>query len=231
MTARNGWLAALERLSVKPSGASKVPVMSKKDDGKPLPSLRGPRSPKGKNGGMTEEQDRVRRLERQRAKRQQAKAAIPTEHAEQVAVCQWWAVYAAAHRLDVRLLMAIPNAQKFMSLAKNMHAALATVRAEGFRDGAPDLLLAVPRLILCGHLNVAGSVKWPQTVRQGLFIEMKRLDGKLSADQHSFGMLLQSQGYAWVMAKGADQAIAAIGAYLGTANSSQNVREGTQASI
>ena len=48
-------------------------------------------------------------------------------------------------------------------------------------------------------------------------MEMKRVEGKRSAEQHSFGMLLQSQGYAWVMAKGADQAIAAIGAYLGDA--------------
>ena len=201
MTARNGWTAAFGRLAIKPEGASKVNLLGKLDT-RTLPNLRGPRSPKGVNGGMTAEEDAARRLERQRAKRAAKKARIPTEHAEQSVLCQWWAVYAAAHRLDVRLLMAIPNAQKFMSLAKNMHAALATVRAEGFRDGVPDLLLAIPKM--------DDTTDWAH----GLFIELKRLDGKLSADQHSFGLLLQSQGYAWVLAKGAGEAIKAIEAYL-----------------
>ena len=217
MTARNGWTAAFQRLSVKPEGASKVNLLGK--DTAPLPSLRGPRSPKGVQGGMSAEEDAARRLKRQRAmreserKRAAAKAPMPTEHAEQAVLCQWWAVYAAAHKLDVRLLMAIPNAQKFMSLAKNMHAALATVRAEGFRDGAPDLLLAMPRRMLCPWVD--GSRLQVETQDAGLFIEIKRLDGKLSADQHSFGLLLQAQGYAWMVAKGAAEAIRAIEAYLG----------------
>ena len=209
MTARNGWLAALERLSVKPSGASKVPVMSKKDDGKPLPSLRGPRSPKGKNGGMTEEQDRVRRLERQKAKRQ----AMPSEHQEQAAVIQWWAVYAAAHKLDVRLLMAIPNGAHLAGDDKSRAIQMVKLKATGLRVGAPDLLLAMPRRMLCPWVD--GSRQQVETQDAGLFVEIKRLDGKLSADQHSFGLLLQAQGYAWVMAKGAGEAIAAIEAYLG----------------
>ena len=212
MTARNGWTAAFGRLAIKPEGASKVNLLGKLDT-RTLPNLRGPRSPKGVNGGMTAEEDAARRLERQRAKRAAKKARIPTEHAEQSVLCQWWAVYAAAHKLDVRLLMAIPNAQKFMSLAKNMHAALATVRAEGFRDGAPDLLLAIPKM--------DDTTDWAH----GLFIELKRLDGKLSADQHSFGLLLQSQGYAWVLAKGAGEAIKAIEAYLGLSNAAQDAQE------
>ena len=212
MTARNGWTAAFGRLAIKPEGASKVNLLGKLDT-RTLPNLRGPRSPKGVNGGMTAEEDAARRLERQRAKRAAKKARIPTEHAEQSVLCQWWAVYAAAHKLDVRLLMAIPNAQKFMSLAKNMHAALATVRAEGFRDGAPDLLLAMPRRMLCPWVD--GSRLQVETQDAGLFIEIKRLDGKLSADQHSFGLLLQAQGYAWMVAKGAAEAIRAIEAYLG----------------
>ena len=206
MTARNGWTAAFGRLAIKPEGASKVNLLGKLDT-RTLPSLRGPRSPKGVNGGMDAEADKARRLKRQQARRSNdrraaGKAPIPTEHQEQAAVIQWWAVYAAAHKIDARLLMAIPNAQKFMSLAKNMHAALATVRAEGFRDGAPDLLLAIPKM--------DDTTDWAH----GLFIELKRLDGKLSADQHSFGLLLQSQGYAWVLAKGAGEAIKAIEAYL-----------------
>ena len=194
MSARNGWLAAFERLSVKPVGSVKVPVMSKKDDGKPLPSLRGPRSPKGKNGGMTEEQDRVRRLERQKAKRQ----AMPSEHQEQATVIAWWAIYAAAHKLDERLLMSLPNGAHLAGDGRQRAIQMHKLKATGLRVGAPDLLLAI----------AAGMA-------HGLFIELKRLDGKLSAEQHSFGMLLQSQGYAWVMAKGAGEAIRAIEAYLG----------------
>lgn len=200
---RQSWTDLVERRQIKPTGARTIRPLGK--DTGPLPSLRGPRSPKGVNGGMTADEDKARRLERQRAKRLAAKAAMPTEHAEQVAVIQWWAIYAAAHKIDARLLMAIPNAQKFMSLARNMHAALATIRAEGFRDGVPDLLLAVPIL-----------------KRHGLFVELKRLDGKLKAEQHSFGMLLQSQGYAWAMAKGAKEAIRAISAYLGDSLAAQN---------
>ena len=67
MTARNGWLAAFQRLSVKPEGASKVNLLGK--DTSPLPGLRGPRSPKGVRGGMTAEQDAARRLKRQQARR------------------------------------------------------------------------------------------------------------------------------------------------------------------
>ena len=43
-------------------------------DFSPLPSLRGPRSPKGKRGGFTAEQDKTRRQERQLAKRKGGQA-------------------------------------------------------------------------------------------------------------------------------------------------------------
>ena len=208
--ARNGWTALYEQQQVKQAGGRKVNLLGK--DTLPLPSLRGPRSPKGVAGGMDAEADKARRLKRQREKRAAKQARIPTEHAEQTAVIQWWAIYAAAHKIDVRLLLAIPNAQKFMSLAKNMHAALATVRAEGFRDGAPDLLLAKSAMVPTSEL----------LAYHGLFIEVKRLDGKLSADQHSFGLLLQSQGYAWVVAKGAGEAIKAIEAYLVPSKAAQD---------
>ena len=68
MTRRNNWTAHFDRLEIKPAGARKVHPLGIPDTS-PLPSLRGPRSPKGKRGGMTAEQDATRRLERQRAKR------------------------------------------------------------------------------------------------------------------------------------------------------------------
>ena len=210
MSARNGWLAAFQRLSVKPTGASKINLL-----GHPSADADPPK-PIGRPRSLIPAKVRQAAYNAKRsARRKAAKSVMPSEHAEQVAVIQWWTLYAAAHKLDVRLLMAIPNAQKFMSLARNMHAALATIRAEGFRDAAPDLLLAIPRRMV--HQMADGSHRHIETTYCGLFCEMKRLDGKLSAEQHSFGMLLQSQGYAWVMAKGAGEAIRAIEGYLGTA--------------
>jgi len=71
MSARNAWTQAFCRDAVKPAGARKVPLLGK--DTGALPSLRGPRSPKGVNGGLTAEQDAARRLKRQQAMRQSEK--------------------------------------------------------------------------------------------------------------------------------------------------------------
>ena len=138
---------------------------------------------------------------------------MPTEHAEQAVLCQWWAVYAAAHKLDVRLLMAIPNGAHLAGDDKSRAIQMVKLKATGLRVGAPDLLLAMPRRMLCPWVD--GSRQQVETQDAGLFVEIKRLDGKLSADQHSFGLLLQAQGYAWMVAKGAAEAIRAIEAYLG----------------
>ena len=72
LTARNAWTAAFERLAIKPAGARTVSPLGKLDI-RTLPSLRGPRSPKGKRGGMTAEQDVARQLKRQQAMRQSEK--------------------------------------------------------------------------------------------------------------------------------------------------------------
>lgn len=64
---RDAWSALYEQRQVKPVASRKVNLLGK--DTGPLPSLRGPRSPKGKAGGMTAEQDKARRLERQRVAR------------------------------------------------------------------------------------------------------------------------------------------------------------------
>ena len=219
MTTRNAWTEAFDREPVKPAGAKKVDLLGK--DTSPLPSLRGPRSPKGVNGGMDADEDKARRLIRQKARRLSErraakKAVIPSEHAEQVAVIQWWAIYAAAHKLDPRLLMAIPNGAHLAGDTKARSIQMAKLKAAGLRVGAPDLLLAVPDY----------QTEWSGKVahRHGLFIELKRLDGRLSPDQANFGTLLQSQDYAWVMAKGADAAIAAIWAYLRLSKTAQDAK-------
>ena len=71
MSARNSWESAFQRLAVKTQGARVVHPLGK--DTGALPSLRGPRSPKGVNGGMTADEDKARRLKRQQAMRQSEK--------------------------------------------------------------------------------------------------------------------------------------------------------------
>ena len=196
MTARNGWTAAFERLAVKPAGARTVhPLGHPSADADPPKSPGRPRSPI--QASVRQAAYNAKRVARSKA----AKAVMPSEYAEQAAVIQWWAVYAAAHKLDVRLLMAIPNGAQLAGDDKGRAIQMVKLKATGLRVGAPDLLLAMPR-------------PHDRPFPAGLFIEMKRLDGKLSADQHSFGTLLQSQGYAWAVAKGAGEAIRAISAYL-----------------
>jgi len=84
VSARNGWTAAFERLAVKPAGARTVHPLGKLDT-RTLPTLRGPRSPKGVQGGMSAEEDAARRLKRQRARRSidrraAAKVGRPLSH-------------------------------------------------------------------------------------------------------------------------------------------------------
>lgn len=122
----------------------------------------------------------------------------PLEHAEQKAVVSWWFHYSKTIGLDHRLLIAIPNAQKLMMFATNRHAFMQSLRSEGFRDGAPDLLLLTP----VGTYN-------------GMVIELKRrTKGVLSEEQASMLLLLSMQGYKTVIARGADNAIAEIKNYL-----------------
>lgn len=143
------------------------------------------------------------------AKRKPLKLTAPvaSEWSEQAAVIQWWQSYARTRGIDPRLLYAIPNAQKFMSKARNIHAAYAQAKAEGLVDGVPDLFLAVPKRF---------STRQPQHVMfPGLMLEMKRKGGKASAAQKEMHALLRAQGYVVVLAEGADEAIGAIRAYLG----------------
>src|SRR3990167_8949782 len=68
--ARNGWTALYEQQQVKQAGR-KVNLLGK--DTGALPSLRGPRSPKGVAGGISADEDKARRLKRQQAMRQSEK--------------------------------------------------------------------------------------------------------------------------------------------------------------
>ena len=118
---------------------------------------------------------------------------IPTEHEEQAAVIQWWAGYAAQHKIPENLLFAIPNgANKSMATA-------AKFKREGLRKGVPDLFLAVSR----GGFH-------------GLFVEMKRVKNSYASDdQNYFSCLLMGEGYEMYFCFGAEPAIRVIKEYLG----------------
>ena len=120
------------------------------------------------------------------------KAALPSEHASQAAVIEWWAIACGIYRLPECALFAIPNA------AKRSFALAAYMRAEGMRAGIPDLMLAVPR----GY-------------RHGLFIELKRRPNKASPEQVDVMKYLNAGGgYRAVICWSTDEAIAAIKEYL-----------------
>ena len=133
-----------------------------------------------------------------------AAVPVPSESWEQSEVVRWFDAVARDYRLDPHLLMAIPNgAHKSFSQA-------AKFKQEGLRAGAPDLLLAVPRIDM--------------TVRYGLFLEMKRSNWKPPRIgtkayekyqvQESFHEMLRAQGYRVQFCAGHNEAINAIKEYL-----------------
>ncbi len=144
------------------------------------------------------------------------KRAVATESQEQRAVVEWWATYCKLVFLPEFLLFSVPNAQKFMSLARNPHAALAAVRKEGHRDGVPDLFLAVPKnekfqIHQAGHTPVG----FTQPLFAGLFLEMKRKGEKPNETQAAFHLELRKRGYNVIVAQGFEEARRAITEYLG----------------
>lgn len=127
----------------------------------------------------------------------------PTEHAEQCAVMTWAALNAAKWPC-LRLLYAVPNGAFFGGEVKHLkggkHVPVAAIRArklkaEGLKEGVPDLCLPVPSG--CAH--------------RGLYIELKRRTlGKPSAMQTWWRQCLILMGYRAEICHGADEAIAML---------------------
>lgn len=116
----------------------------------------------------------------------------PTEDQEQSTVIDW------ANRtvgIDPRrgLLLHVPNGGARSPVTG------ARMRRLGVRPGVPDLLL--PVAVMPYH---------------ALWIELKRRrGGSLSAEQRAWIGALRAEGYAVAVARGADEAIDTIIAYLG----------------
>lgn len=126
-----------------------------------------------------------------------AAAQVPSEHAEQSVVVQWfWTQHPALRKC----LFAIPNGAHLAGTPSQRAAKMAKMKAEGFQPGVSDLFLMVAR----GQYH-------------GLWIEMKRRNASpsdTSDDQAAFLERAHREGYLGVVCKGAQPAIAAIGEYL-----------------
>lgn len=114
-----------------------------------------------------------------------------TEHDEQVRVIEW-ARWHESKWPELALLHAIPNAG-----AGAQRGQAGKMKAEGVKPGVPDLCLPVRRK---GY--------------SGVYIEMKRVGGKLSPEQFTWLAALADQGFHACTAYGADQAINVLREYL-----------------
>lgn len=126
-------------------------------------------------------------------KRPRAPSVIPSEHSEQVTVIHFWRHACHTFKLPEFALFAVPNA----GLRDPIQGAW--LKAEGMRRGVPDLMLATRTQAYAG-----------------LFIELKRLDGRPSPEQQTIGAYLLNAGYAWKVCRGAGEAIEEIRWYLKT---------------
>jgi hypothetical protein len=119
------------------------------------------------------------------------KTLYPTEHQEQSAVFDW--IGTAKNRVpELDLMFAIPN-QSQGNVQRGKY-----YKAEGQKKGVSDLFLPVARR---GY--------------HGMFIEMKRMDGKPTPEQEMWKARMSEQGYYAVICWGANQAIQKTSYYVG----------------
>ena len=123
---------------------------------------------------------------------------IPTEEEEQTALISW-AKLSEGRFPVLSLLYHIPNG------GKRSKSEAARFRAMGVKAGVSDLFLPCAR----GGYH-------------GLYVEMKALDGRPSAEQVKFAEAVRQEGYKCVFCYGAEEAEREIVRYL----SGTTAREG-----
>lgn len=112
------------------------------------------------------------------------------ESEEQTAIIEWANIM--QHRVpELALLYHVPNGG-----SRNVVEAK-RLKAQGVKSGVPDLVLPVAR----GKYH-------------GLYIELKTLRGRVSDTQKQWLDALRNQGYAAIVCRSADEAIAMIAKYL-----------------
>lgn len=115
---------------------------------------------------------------------------IPTEDEEQIAVFSWAALNIGRFP-ELELMHHVPNG------GKRSKSEAVRFRAMGVKAGVCDIFLPVARGM------------W-----HGLYVEMKALDGRLSAAQEKYMAAVKAQGYCCRVCFGAEEAIKAISEYL-----------------
>jgi hypothetical protein len=132
------------------------------------------------------------------------------EHQEQTALFRYAVIQAARGDARWSLLFAIPNGTSASSMVEAVKA-----KKTGRKRGVPDMFLPIP----------TGAY-------HGLFVELKRRDGKpsdLSDDQRVWLAALDAQGYQTAVAYGWEHAAAVIKTYLEGAESEKPALRGLHA--
>ena len=117
-------------------------------------------------------------------------AGAGSESAEQKAFFRWWYLMQTSRWHNV-VCFAVPNGGARDAITG------ARLKQEGVLAGVPDIFLAKSA---CG--------------RHGMFIEMKTKRGRVSEHQRDIFPLLESAGYAVVVARGWKEAADAVEMYL-----------------
>lgn len=118
------------------------------------------------------------------------KVAAPSEDEEQAVVIEWCELN--SHRYpELKMIYHVPNE------GKRSAAYAAKEKRLGLKKGVPDLVIPVKRMGFAG-----------------LYIEMKKIGGRLTREQRIWLDMLNDEGYAAFVAEGAEQAIKIIQGYL-----------------
>lgn len=113
------------------------------------------------------------------------------EHINQVALFQWWSLYAPTKGLETCLMFAVPNGG-----SRNVIEA-ANLKREGVTAGVSDIFVLVPR----GGFH-------------GLAIEMKSSRGRVRDEQVNFMLAIGEQGYMAEVCRSFEEACNCIENYI-----------------
>jgi hypothetical protein len=117
---------------------------------------------------------------------------VPSEHAEQAAVCDWLDLHPSV------IWFAVPNGAKLGGTKAQRFGMVNKLKREGMTPGAPDIIILAPR----GQYH-------------GCLLEMKRVKGgKLSDNQREFLARAEQAGYYTIVGYGAESAIQLLEEYL-----------------
>lgn len=110
----------------------------------------------------------------------------PTEHQEAVVLAEWM-------RLRGIFFIHVPN-EGYRSFPSGLK-----LKREGMTAGCPDY-------IILGHPTRSQGVEY-DSISPPVFLELKRIGGKLSDSQSEFLERLEREGYITLVCYGADEAI------------------------